>query len=85
MNTKTAAQAFEELRESGLLDSKVLNLSQHAKIGLGSLRTDIEFGHNSLSLSGKDEKAYVAIVEYLSHNDIKILGAMLNAHYSKPS
>jgi hypothetical protein len=79
MSTKTAAQAFEELRHS-----KTLNLSQHAKIGLGSLRADIENGHNSLSMSGTDEKAYVEIVEHLPHNDLKILGAMLNAHYSKP-
>ena len=84
MNTKTAEQAFQELREAGLLDSEVLNLRIHARMGLGSLRTAIENGHNSLSPSGKDEKAYMEIVEHLPRNDLKTLGGLLNAHYSKP-
>lgn len=84
MSAKTAADAFEELRKAGLLDSERLCISVYAKRGdIGSLRIDIENGRNSLSPSGKDETAYIEIVENLPRTDIVALASLLNAYYSK--
>lgn len=84
MSTRTAAEAMQELKESGLLTSDHLLISVYAKLGdLGRLRIDIENGRNSLSPGGKEEKRYLEIVEHLPNDDVVALCDMLRTFYIK--
>jgi uridine phosphorylase len=84
MNTKTAAQALEELREAGLLDSDHLCIRAYVRTGdIGKLTIDIQNGQNSLSPTGKEEQRYSEIVEHLTRDDIVALGQLLRDHYFK--
>lgn len=76
--------AVQSLRTPGLLESERLCISVYAKRGdIGSLRIDIENGRNSLSPRGKDETAYIEIIENLPRTDIVALASLLNAYCSK--
>jgi hypothetical protein len=84
MSAKTAEEAFNELKKEGLLENEQLAIKTHVSMGgIGTLRADIEHGHNNLFANGAAEKRYLEIVEHLTREDIFTLDELLKDYYSK--
>lgn len=83
MKDQTAQLAFQELNKAGLLESEHLNVRQHLRYGLGTLRTAIENGHHGLTPNGAEEKQYLQVVEHLTRPQMLELGQLLEQYYFK--